>query len=249
LCFFVANLLFWCRAMTAKEVLAQLKKLGSASIKKVLMKHGAREPFFGVKVADLKVLQKKIKTDHALALELYDTGNSDAMYLAGLIADPAQMTKAQLQKWVKGAYWNMLSGYTVPWVASESKFGRELALDWMDSETEQIANAGWATYWSLVAIKPDADLDLAEIEKLLARVQNEIGSAPNRVRYAMNAFVIAIGSFVAPLLAKAKATARAIGTTEVDMGDTDCKVPDPLAYIEKMEKAGRVGKKRKHAAC
>src|SRR5215216_3488770 len=127
--------------MTAKEVLAQLKKLGTEQTKKTFLRHGAKEPFFGVKVGDLKVLQKKIKTDHALALELYDTGNSDAMYLAGFIADPAAMTKADLQKWVKGAYWNMLSGYTVPWVASESKFGRELALDWIDSDAELIANA------------------------------------------------------------------------------------------------------------
>ena len=235
--------------MTAKEVLAQLKKLGGASTKKVLMKHGAKEPFFGVKVADLKVLQKKIKTDHALALELYDTGNSDAMYLAGLIADPVRMTKAQLQKWVKGAYWYMHSGYTVPWVASESKFGRELALDWIDSDSEQIANAGWCTYASLVAIKPDAELDLPEIEKLLTRVQDEIGSAPNRVKYAMNNFVIFVGSFVAPLTAKAKAVGKAIGTPEVDMGDTSCQVPNACEYIAKIEKAGRVGKKRKHAAC
>ncbi len=235
--------------MTAKEVLAQLKKLGTESIKKVFLKHGAKEPFFGVKVGDLKTLQKKIKTDHALALELYDTGNSDAMYLAGLIADPAQMTKADLKKWVKGAYWHMLSGYTVAWVASESKFGRELALDWIDSESEQVATAGWCTYASLLAVKPDAELDLAEIEKLLRRVENEIGSAPNRVRYAMNNFVIATGGYVAPLTAKAKTTAKAVGTVEVDMGDTSCNVPNASDYIAKIEKAGRVGKKRKHAAC
>jgi 3-methyladenine DNA glycosylase AlkD len=215
----------------------------------VLIKHGAKEPFYGVKIGDLKVLQKKIKTDHRLALELYASGISDAMYLAGMIADPKQMTKADLQKWVKAAYWSMLSGYTVPWVASESRFGRELALDWIDSDSEQIANAGWCTYGSLLAIKPDSELDLAEIEKLLGRIKNEIGSAPNRVRYAMNNFVIVAGTYVAPLTAKAKATAKAIGTVEVDMGDTSCQVPDACAYIAKVEKMGRVGKKRKHAMC
>ena len=235
--------------MTAKDVLAQLKALGTEQTKKTHTRHGAKEPFFGVKVGDLKVLQKKIKTNHALALELYASGNSDAMYLAGLIADPAAMTKADLQKWVKGAYWNILSGYTVPWVASESRFGRELALAWIDSDVEQIGNAGWCTYGSLVAIKPDAELDFAEIKKLLGRVKAEIGSAANRVRYAMGGFVISVGSYVAPLLAEAKATAKALGKVEVDMGDTECKVPDATVYIEKIEKMGRVGKKRKHAAC
>ena len=103
----------------------------------------------------------------------------------------------------------MLSGYTVPWVASESRFGRELALEWIDSASEQVANAGWCTYSCLLAIKPDAELDLAEIEKLMGRVKAEIGSAPNRVRYAMNGFVIAVGGYVAPLTAKAKAVAKA----------------------------------------
>ena len=235
--------------MTATDVLTQLKKLGSEQTKKTLMRHGAKEPFFGVKVADLKTLQKKIKTDHALALELYDSGNSDAMYLAGLIADPAAFTKTDLRKWAKAAYWNMLSGFVVPWVAAESRFGRELALEWMDSDSEQIATAGWSTYGCILSIKPDADLDLAEIETLLGRVKDEIDDAPNRVRYTMNMFVISVGSYVKPLTAKAKATAKALGTVEVDMGDTSCNVPDACAYIAKVEKMGRVGKKRKHAGC
>ena len=84
------------------------------------MRHGAREPFYGVKVEDLKKLQKRIKKDHALALALYDTGNSDAMYLAGLIAEPAKMKKADLQRWVKNAYWHMLSDCAVALAASVS---------------------------------------------------------------------------------------------------------------------------------
>ena len=202
-----------------------------------------------MKVGDLKTIQKKIKKDHALALELYATGNSDAMYLAALISDPQAMTKADLKKWAKGAYWYMLSCYTVPWVASESPFGRELALEWMDSDEETIATAGWSTYGCLVAVKPDAELDLAEMEKLLNRVKAEIGSAKNRVRYAMMHFVIAVGGYVAALTAKAKATAKAVGPVEVDMGDTSCQVPDAFAYITKIEAMGRVGKKRKTAMC
>src|SRR5438128_5126671 len=102
--------------MTADEVVKELKAKGSESIKKVLLKHGAKEPFFGVKVEELKKIQKRIKKNHQLALELYDTGISDAMYLAGLITDDGQMTRKDLQRWVEQAYWYMLSEYTVPWV-------------------------------------------------------------------------------------------------------------------------------------
>src|SRR5436190_16199242 len=100
--------MFWSTVMTANEIVAELKSRGSESIKKVLIKHGAREPFFGVKVEHLKKIQKRIKKDYQLALDLYATGNSDAMYLAGLIADDAQMTKKDLQRWVEQAYWSLL---------------------------------------------------------------------------------------------------------------------------------------------
>lgn len=235
--------------LTLKDVMAELKKLGTEQTKKTLSRHGAREPFFGVKVGDLKTIQKKIKKDHQLALELYATGNSDAMYLAALISDPQAMTKSDLNKWARGAYWYMLSCYTVPWVTSESRFGRELALEWIGSDEEMIATAGWSTYGCLVALKPDEELDFVELEKLLNRVKTEIGSAKNRVRYAMMHFVIAVGGYVAALTAKAKATAKAIGPVEVDMGDTSCKVPDAFAYIAKIESMGRIGKKRKTVMC
>src|SRR5438445_6227418 len=101
--------------MTAKEVVEELKSLGNDATKKVLLKHGAKEPFFGVKVEDLKKIQKKVKVNHQLALALYETGISDAMYLAGLIADDALMTKKDLQRWADRASWHMISEYTVPW--------------------------------------------------------------------------------------------------------------------------------------
>ena len=77
--------------MTAAEIIAELKPLGSDSYKKTLMNHGVKEPFYGVKIGDMKRVQKKVKKDYQLALDLYDTGIHDWMYLAGLIADDHQM--------------------------------------------------------------------------------------------------------------------------------------------------------------
>ncbi len=59
----------------------------------------------------------------------------------------------------------------------------------------------------------------------------------------MNGFVISVGGYVKPLLKEAKAAAQEIGKVEVDMGETECKVPLATEYIAKMEKAGRIGKK------
>jgi 3-methyladenine DNA glycosylase AlkD len=235
--------------MTAAEIVEELKSLGSESTKKVLVKHGAREPFYGVKVEHLKKIQKRIKTDHKLALALYDTGISDAMYLAGLIADDSKMTKKDLQRWVKEAPWSMISDYTVPWVAAGSPHGHEMALEWIDSKDELIASAGWQTLSSIVATKDDDDLDIPELKKLLERVQKTIHRAPNRARSAMNGFVIAVGSYVSWLTDQAIKTAEAIGPVSVDMGDTECKVPSAVDYIRKVQARGKIGKKRKTAKC
>jgi 3-methyladenine DNA glycosylase AlkD len=235
--------------MTAAKIVEELRSLGSDAIKKVLVKHGAREPFFGVKVEHLKKIQKRIKVDHQLALDLYDTGISDAMYLAGLIADDAKMTKKDLQRWVDGAYWSLLSGSTVPWVAAGSPHGYEMALKWIDSPNEQTASAGWATLSSLVASKDDSQLDLKGIEKILERVQKTIHEQPDRARHSMNGFVIAVGSYVAPLTAKALEAAKKIGIVTVDMGETACKVPAAAEAIKKVKDKGAIGKKRKSVKC
>src|SRR5579871_926356 len=135
--------------MTALEIVAELKTLGSDSIKKIFVNHGAREPFFGVKIEHLKKIQKRIKKDYQLALDLYDTGISDAMYLAGLIADDARMTKKDLRGWAGRANCPTLSECTVAWVAAGSTHGRELALEWIESGKENVASCGWATLCGL----------------------------------------------------------------------------------------------------
>ena len=235
--------------MTAAEIVEQLKPLGKDTYKKVLLNHGIKEPLFGVKIEDLKKIQKKIKKDHRLALDLYDTGIYDAMYLAGLIADDLKMTKRDLQHWVTKANCAGISEYTVPRVAAESMHGRELALEWIDSKQESVASSGWETLSGLVAIRDDAELDLAELKQLLQRVQKTIHQQPNRVRSVMNVFVIAVGSYVRALTDVALQIGAKIGPVAVDVGDTACKVPYAPDYIEKVRKRGAIGKKRKTTKC
>lgn len=227
------------------QVMKALKAKGNEQTRKTYARHGATGDVFGVKVADMKVIAKTIKGNQDLACELYDTGNYDAMYLAGMVARGQQMTKRQLDSWAKAACWQWVSEYIVPWVASESSHGCALAPKWIDSKREQVAAAGWNTYAGLVTTLPDDELDLVEIKALLKRIERDIDNSPERVKYCMNGFVIAVGAYVAPLNKQAKATAKKLGKVEVDVGDTACKVPLALAYIEKLEKSGRADKKRK----
>jgi 3-methyladenine DNA glycosylase AlkD len=236
---------------TVTSIMSELKKKGKESTRKIYARHGmATENMYGVSVADLKVIAKTIKGQQELACELYATGNLDAMYLAGMVADGSKMSAKELNAWAEGAAnLQMIAEYTVPWVAVENPQGCELALQWMKSKKERVACSGWCTYSGLLAIKPDEALDLAEIKNLLSMIVKEIKSAQNRVRYTMNGFVIAVGTYVKPLLKEAKEAARKIGDVSVDVGETACNVPLASAHIEKIEAAGRIGKKRKTIRC
>lgn len=235
--------------MTSKQILDELKKMGNDSIKKIMMRHGAKEPIYGAKIGDMKPLVKKIKKDHALSLELYNSGVYDAMYMAGLIADEAKMSKAEIQGWAEKAYCAGISEYTVAWVAAESPYGWELGMKWIDSPNENIATAGWNALAGTLQLKHDEELDIPAIRKLLERISKEIHKAPNRVKYTMNGFIIAAGGAVKSLTKEALAVAKKIGVVEVDMGDTSCEVPSATGYIKKLEEKGYIGKKKKTVKC
>lgn len=235
--------------MTKEQVMKELEKKGSESIRKIFQNHGNSGPMYGVKVADLKIIQKKVKKDHELAMELYSTGNYDAMYLAGLIADESKMSKKDIQHWAESSTSKGISEYTVAWVAAESNYGWELGMKWIDSPKENIASAGWNTLSGVIAMKPDNELDIATIKKLLQRIVKEIHAAPNRVRYTMNGFVIGVGGYIKELSKDAIEIAKKIGNVYVDMEGTACQVPSAADYIKKMEAKGYIGKKKKTVKC
>jgi 3-methyladenine DNA glycosylase AlkD len=235
--------------MQLQEVMSKLEEMGNEQTRKTWANHGAQEPYFGVRIGDLKKLVKPVKKDQQLARKLYGTGNHDAMYLAGLTVDPKTMDKETLQQWVKQANWYMLAEYTVANVAAESKHALELAREWMGSDDEMIATCGWSTYGNYISVTPDEELDLAEIRQLLKTIQETIHSAKNRVRYTMNNFVMIVGIYVESLSDEAKKAAEHIGKVHVDVGNTACKVPFAPEYIEKALARGKLGVKKKTCIC
>ena len=90
---------------------------------------------------------------------------------------------------------------------------------------------------------------MKELGSLLDRVAKTLPAAPDRVRQVMNYFVIACGTYVAPLGAKAIATARKLGRVEVDVGDTACRIPDAESYILKSRRGSPIAPKRQTVRC
>jgi len=235
---------------TANDILDELREMGSESIKRMLMKnHGVQEPCFGVKIGDMQKIRKRIKQDHELALALYESGNYDAMYLAGYLTDDARMTKADLQRWADAAYGAGLPGTTVPWVASGGPHGHAMSLKWIASKKANVAVAGWSTLSCLVALKDDAELDLTELTGLIDRVKQSIHTAPDAVKYAMNGFLISVGSYVKPLTDLAVRAGEEIGRVTADLGNNSCEFFHAPDYIRKVQERGTIGKKRKTMRC
>ncbi len=235
--------------MQLKEVMSQLEAMGNPGTVNIYRKHGADCPMYGVKVADLKKIVKKVKKDHELSLQLFNTGNSDAMYLAALISDDDKITKADLQSWAEKAPWYMISEYSVAWAAADSPHGLELALKWIDSDKPNVTSSGWATLSSLAGLLPSDQIDVDQWSALVDRAAAQIHEIDGRVRYTMNGFIIAAGCGIPELTEKCKALGEKIGKVKVDMGDTACKVPAISAYIKKVEDKGRIGHKKKMAKC
>lgn len=235
--------------MTAQQIVSQIEPLGSEGYRRVLRNHGITGPLFGVKIEELKKYERVIKKDYQLALDLYDTGIYDAMYLAGLIADESKMTKDDLRGWLKKADNDAIAEYAVAWVAADGPHGWDLGLEWIDSADEKTQVAGWGTLSSVVAVKDDAFLDISALRRLLERVKTTIHERPNKVRSKMNGFVIALGSYVSELTDEALRAGEKIGKVKVDVGNTSCKVPFSPDTIRKVADKGRIGKKRKSARC
>lgn len=216
--------------MTLDETMARLEVAGSEQTRKTYRRHGIMGPLFGVSCAAQKPITKAIGRDHALAKALWATGNYDARVLATTVADPKRVTDDELDEWV-----SVLDNYgltdAVAAMAAQTGRTRALADRYRDEPGEYAGALGWQLVGRL-AEEPGATEDAYFLDRL-RDIEGRIHTAPNRVRYSMNMAVILIGLRNETLRGEAVATAMRIGKVHVDHGDTSCKTPDAVAYIEK----------------
>ncbi|WP_374713593.1 DNA alkylation repair protein [Symbiobacterium terraclitae] len=231
--------------MDFETVMQELEALGKDRLKKLYLSNGAREPLFGVATGEMKPLARKIKRNQPLAEQLYATGNYDAMYFAGVIADPVAMTEADFDRWIDGAYFYMISDFVVAVTLAESPIAQQVADKWIASGEDLKMSAGWSCYCWLLGSRPDHEFSESKLSGLLDRVRETIHQAPERTKYAMSNFVYTVGVSYVPLHEKAVETATAIG--EVEVGKK--KRLQPLANIRKEIDKGRLGFKRKYVRC
>ena len=235
--------------MNLEMVMQELEALGKERTKKMYISNGAHEPLFGVATGAMKPIVRKIKINQSLAEELYATGNYDAMYFAGIIADPKAMTESDYDRWMDAAYFYMLSDYVVAVTLSESDIAQEVSDKWIASGEELRMSAGWSCYCWLLGNRLDVEFSESKISNMLDLVKNTIHDSPERTKSAMNNFLYTVGISYLPLHEKAVETAKAIGIVEVKRDKKKSSFLNAYESIQKEVGKGKLGFKRKHVRC
>lgn len=235
--------------MDLDMVMQELEALGKERTKKIYQSNGAHEPLFGVATGAMKPLFRAIKRNQPLAEQLYATGNYDAMYFAGMIADPTAMTQSDFERWMDGAYFYMLSDYIVAVTLAETDIAQEVSDTWIASDIELKMSAGWSCYCWLLGNRPDSQFAEEKIANMLELVKSTIHEAPERVKYAMNNFMYTVAVSYQPLHEKAVEIAKEVGPVEVNSGNTKSKFLNASVNIQKAVDKGQLGFKRKYVRC
>ncbi|MFJ5767241.1 DNA alkylation repair protein [Lysinibacillus sp. NPDC093210] len=235
--------------MNFEIVMQELEALGKERTKKIYMSNGAHEPLFGVATGAMKPIAKKIKINQPLAEELYASGNYDAMYFAGIIADPKAMTESDFDRWMDTAYFYMLSDYVVAVTLAEADIAQQVADKWIASGEELRMSAGWSCYCWLLGNRKDVEFSEDKIASMLEIVKDTIHDSPERTKSAMNNFLNTVGVSYIPLHDMALATAKTVGPVELKKDNKKSSFLHAYESIQKEMDKGRIGFKRKYVRC
>ena len=235
--------------MDIQVVMEELEALGKERMKKMYISNGAHEPLFGVATGAMKPIAKKIKINQPLAEELYATGNYDAMYFAGIIADPKGMTESDFERWMDEAYFYMLSDNVVAVTLAEADIAQDVADKWIASGEELRMSAGWSCYCWLLGNRKDAEFSESKLAQMLEVVEQTINDSPERTKSSMMNFIYTVGISYLPLHEKAVETAKAVGTIEIKREKKKSSFVNAYENIQKEVDRGRLGFKRKYVRC
>ena len=175
--------------MTVKETLKQLKALGNEKVRAQNAKSGAGDNQFGVSLGEIRTLAKKIRTNHALALSLWDTGNVEAQFLATLLIEPKKLSAKEMDSMVRSVSFVRVADWLNSYVVRQHPDKEALRQDWMTADDRWAARAGWDLTAERVGKSPDG----LDVQALLDRIESEMLDADPEVQWTMNNTLATIG--------------------------------------------------------
>lgn len=216
--------------MKLKEVLAQLQKLGNASVRTRNARNGAGDKQYGVLSGDLRKLAKQIKSDHELGLALWATENVDARMLAMLVLQPKQLSAKELESMVRAATFAQLADWLNAYVVKEHPDKEALRIAWMKAKDPMLTRAAWNLTAERIARSPQGLDPVA----LLDRIEAEMGKAPATAQWTMNSCLAQIGIHVPKLRKRALAIGESLGVYRDYPVSKGCTSPFAPVWITEM---------------
>ena len=216
--------------MTVDETLTQLKSLGTEKTRAYNARNGAGDNQFGASLGDIRVLAKTIRTDHPLALSLWETGNADAQLLATLLIQPKKLSAREMDRMVRSVAFVRVADWLNAYVVRQHPDKEALRRDWMATDDRWAARAGWDLTAERIAKSPDG-LDLPA---LLARIESEMADADPEVQWTMNNTLAGIGIHFPKHRKRAIAIGERLGLYRDWAVSKGCIIPFAPIWIEAM---------------
>ena len=214
-----------------KETLKQLEALGHERMRAHNRKNGAGDKRqFGVKLGDIRQVASAIKTNHELAIALWETENIDARLLATLLIKPKSLLRAEVDRMVRSADFVQVADWLTSYVVKKHPEKEALRQEWMAADHPWAARAGWSLTGERISKSPEG-LDLQE---LLERIETEMPSAAPEVQWTMNFCLAGIGIDFPKHRQRAIAIGEALGVYRDYPVSKGCTSPFAPIWIAEM---------------
>lgn len=218
---------------TVKQILAQLEALGDDARRKHNTKAGAPDNQYGVKMGDIRKVAKPLKTNHSLALELWDTGNLEAQLVACLVIDPKALSAKELDTLTRSTTCAQVADWCNAYIVAQHPEKDTLREKWMKDKDRWAARAGWNLTANRINKQADDGLDLPA---LLDRIEKELPKATPEVQWTMNFTLGAIGIHHPKLRKRAVAIGERVGLYKDWPVSKGCTPPYVPVWVEEMVK-------------
>ncbi|MFZ1043881.1 MAG: DNA alkylation repair protein [Anaerolineales bacterium] len=200
---------------TSEQVRAELKKFSNPANVKGMARFGINPTnTLGVSISTLREIAKSHRLDHALSLDLWNSGIHEARILAGFVDDPKQVTELQMEAWVKDFdSWDVCD-QVCSGLFDKIPLAYNKAIEWSKRPEEFVKRAGFVLM-ACLAVHDKKSGDEA-FEKFLPIIIREANDDRNFVRKAVNWALRQIGKRNNHLRAKAVKVAQ-------DLSECDSK--------------------------
>ena len=195
-----------------QSALTWLKRHGTKRNREGMARYGIpSDNAFGVSVADIRVLARRLGRNHELAAALWDTGWYEARMLTSFVDEPKRVTPAQMDRWCRDFDSWAICDTVCFHLFDRTPHAWQKVAKWCDRREEFVKRAAFALLWGLTA--HDKRAGDAPFARGLLFIERAASDERNFVKKAVNMALRSIGKRSPALNAAAVTVARRLAAS------------------------------------